>query len=95
MSNTKPWLVINKGTTEITKGVIGKNGGEKPHITFWVNEKEDIRVAVWDNGNGTASFQITQKNDLLDAPKVKDLKEDVIPLPTVVVKVEEDDDLPF
>lgn len=93
---SKPWLVINSGKTPIEKGVIGKMGGEKPHISFWIDEKEDIRVAIWDNGNGTASFQVTKKNHLLDTPEVIESRESEIPLPvsSTVTKVE-DDDLPF
>jgi hypothetical protein len=97
MNQTKPWIVINNGKTPITKGVIGKFGGEKPHISFWIDEKKDIRVAIWDNGDGTAHFQVTQKNDLLTTPKAIEKREDQvddIPLPSVQIQVE-DDDLPF
>jgi hypothetical protein len=96
---SKPWLVINSGKTPITKGVIGKMGGEKPHISFWIDEKEDIRVAIWENKDGSATFQVTRKNHLLDTPDVVESKEDQLPISTPganqsQTKVE-DDDLPF
>lgn len=96
MENSKPWLVINSGKTPITKGVKGKFGGEKPHMAFWVDKKEDIRIAIWDNGDGTAHFQVTRKNHILDTPKVIEAKEDVLPGANQShTKPVEDDDLPF
>jgi hypothetical protein len=99
MTQNKPWIVINSGKTPIVKGEIGKFGGEKPHISFWIDENKDIRVAIWDNGDGTAHFQVTSKNDLLSTPNVIDKREDqidVIPMPDPKPnKVDFDDDLPF
>jgi hypothetical protein len=95
MENSKPWLVINSGKTPIAKGVKGKFGGEKPHIAFWIDEKEDIRIAIWDNGDGTAHFQVTRKNHILDTPKVIEAKEDVLPGANQSSTKVEDDDLPF
>lgn len=88
MSN-KPWLVINSGKIPITKGIIGKFGGEKPHMSFWIDKSQDTRIAIWDNGDGTCSFQVTQKNALLSTPKPTQYREDEIS------KTEEDDGLPF
>jgi len=88
MSN-KPWLVINSGKTPVTKGVIGKFGGEKPHMSFWIDKNQDTRVAIWDNKDGTVSFQVTQKNAYLTTPKPIEFREDEIP------KTKEDDGLPF
>ena len=85
----KPWIVINSGKIPVTKGVIGKFGGEKPHMSFWIDKKEDIRIAIWDNEDGTCSFQVTQKNSLLSTPKPMQYREDEIP------KTKEEDDLPF
>jgi hypothetical protein len=95
MENTKPWLVINSGKTPVTKGEIGKFGGEKPHMSFWIDKNEDTRVAIWDNEDGTISFQVTKKNELLKTPKPTESRENIIPINTPSVKVEEDDDLPF
>jgi hypothetical protein len=94
---SKPWLVINSGKIPIQKGVIGKYGGKKPHMSFWVDEKEDIRVGIWDNEDGTAYFQITRKNELLETSRVVDSRTDELPLPQtpIVNKSVEDDDLPF
>jgi hypothetical protein len=96
MENTKPWLVINSGKTTVTKGEIGKFGGEKPHISFWIDKSEDTRIAIWDNGDGTVYFQVTKKNELLKTPTPIESREDSVPIKTssVTVKVE-DDDLPF
>jgi hypothetical protein len=95
-NSNKPWLVINSGKTPITKGVTGKFGGEKPHISFWIDEKEDIRVALWDNGDGTAHFQVTRKNELLTTPKVLESREDALPGGNQShTNHVEDDDLPF
>jgi|LakMenEpi03Aug12_release.lakeMendotaPanAssembly.Ray.scaffolds.fasta_scaffold506730_2 hypothetical protein len=97
MENTKPWLVINSGKTTVTKGEIGKFGGEKPHISFWIDKNEDTRIALWDNGDGTVYFQVTKKNNLLKTPTLIESREDVLiaDKPSVTVKVEDDDDLPF
>jgi hypothetical protein len=96
MDNNKPWLVINSGKTPIAKGVKGKFGGEKPHMSFWIDEKEDVRVALWDNGDGTAYFQVTRKNHILDTPKVIESREDALPgANQSYTKPVEDDDLPF
>jgi hypothetical protein len=94
MENTKPWLVINSGKTTVTKGDIGKFGGEKPHISFWIDKSEDTRIAIWDNGDGTVYFQVTKKNGLLKTPTPIESREDSVPINTSSVKVE-DDDLPF
>jgi hypothetical protein len=94
MENTKPWLVINSGKTTVTKGEIGKFGGEKPHISFWIDKSEDTRIAIWDNGDGTVYFQVTKKNELLKTPTPIESREDSVPIKTSPVTVE-DDDLPF
>jgi len=91
----KPWLVINSGKTPVKKGVKGKFGGEKPHMSFWIDKSEDTRVAIWDNEDGTVYFQVTRKNHLLDTPEVIEAREDVLPGANQSQTKVEDDDLPF
>ena len=90
------WTVINKGVVPFQKGIIGKHGGERPHISFFVDEDKDIRIAIWDLGNGTASYQITTNNQRLETPTPVDVTEDVIPVPSNYQPSQlDDDDLPF
>jgi hypothetical protein len=90
------WTVINKGVVPFQKGIIGKKGGERPHISFFVDEDKDIRIAIWDLGNGTASYQITTNNQMLETPTPVNVTEDVIPVPSNYQPSQlDDDDLPF
>ena len=34
----KDWIVIKSGHVPITTGVLGKFGGEKPHMSFWLDK---------------------------------------------------------
>jgi hypothetical protein len=79
----------------------GKFGGEKPHMSFWLDKDNDIRIAIWLNSKGeTAYYQITEKNmQISDTSPIINNKGNEVELkisnnqPTI--KVEEDDDLPF
>lgn len=71
-TNTKPWITMTSGIVPIKKSELGKNGGEKPNIAFWVDEKEDIRVAIWIQGE-QASFQVTKQNKYLETTKLDEV----------------------
>ncbi len=98
--SSKDWIVIKSGSVPITIGVLGKFGGEKPHMSFWLDKKNDIRIAIWLNDKGeTAYYQITEKNmQISDTSPILNNKENEVELkipnnqPTIK---DEDDDLPF
>jgi hypothetical protein len=90
METLKPWEVINSGKVRITKGIIGKSGQEKPHISFWVDEQNDVRVAIWIDDNGLAYFQVTKNNSVLKTSKTINPTKN-----TTISNETKEDDLPF
>ena len=92
------WTVINKGKVSFAPGVKGSFGGEKPHISFWIDESQDVRAAIWvDLEKNTASFQITKNNELLDTSILEDTEEKEISAVSLSGDNSSsyDDDLPF
>lgn len=90
---TRPWKVLKKGKLEIKKGEIGAFGGERPHISLWLDENKDTRVAIWlSDDNQIASYQITSNNY-----KIPTVSENInIDInKNININEDEDDDLPF
>lgn len=65
---SKSWSILKKGRVSIERGKFGKTGKEKPHMSFWLDEKSDTRLALWiSNDNKTAYFEITNSNHAISA----------------------------
>ena len=95
----KDWVVIKSGHVPITTGVLGKFGGEKPHMSFWLDKENDIRIAIWLSKGDTAYYQITEKNmQISDTSPIINSKENEVEVKIsnnqTVIK-DDSDDLPF
>lgn len=88
--NKTPWEILKKGTVSIQRGIQGKRGGEKPHMTFWLDKDHDIRLAIWLREDDTANYQITKNNSL-----IKNTSIDVDPKSNPTIIDYPPDDLPF